>query len=186
MNKNSVDLGETPNCLLRHVLLLVRSLLERTEWDEYLKQGHHHNDDGAARRPHILCSICFYSFGSLVKTVWLFIASLHNQSIYPKMCSIDIFNNLQLVGWNLKGRLFDPRLEGLGGALWDRGILALYWHIRSICFPFGVIIWHQKHFFPSVHTSDPFMMTNTALEAIASLSGKKTLLPRIVEFYADI
>ena len=28
----------------------------------------------------------------------LFIASLDNQPMYPKMCSIDIFVNLQLVG----------------------------------------------------------------------------------------
>ena len=31
-----------------------------------------------------------------------FIASLHGQQMYPKMCSIDIFVNIQTVGWNLK------------------------------------------------------------------------------------
>ena len=46
---------------------------------------------------HILCSICFYSFGALAKALRLFIASLHNQPVYHKMCSIDIFDNLQLV-----------------------------------------------------------------------------------------
>ena len=47
---------------------------------------------------HILCSICFHSFWALAKDVRLFIASLHNQPMYPKMCSIDIFVNLQPVG----------------------------------------------------------------------------------------
>ena len=32
-------------------------------------QGHHHNGDQAARRPHILCSICFHSSGALAKAV---------------------------------------------------------------------------------------------------------------------
>ena len=37
-----------------------------------------------------------------------------SQPVYPKMCSIDIFVNLQLVGQNFKGGLFDPRFEELG------------------------------------------------------------------------
>ena len=61
-------------------------------------QGHHHNGYWAAGRPHILCSICFRSFGALAKAVRLLIASHHNQPMYAKMCSIDIFHNLQLVG----------------------------------------------------------------------------------------
>ena len=43
-------------------------------------------------------SICFHSFVALAKVVQLFIASFHNQPMYPKMCSIDIFDKLQLVG----------------------------------------------------------------------------------------
>ena len=66
----------------------------------------------AAQRPHILCSICFHSFGALVKDVRLFIASLRNQPIYHKMCSIGIFVNLEPLGLNLKRVLFDPQLGG--------------------------------------------------------------------------
>ena len=63
------------------------------------KQGHHHNGDQAVPRPHILCSICFYSFGALAKAERLFIALLHNQPMYSKMCYIEIFDTLQLTGW---------------------------------------------------------------------------------------
>ena len=69
------------------------------------EQRSHHND-----RRHILCSICDHSFGAWRKLYdWLFIASLHNQPMFHKMCSIDIFVNLQPVCWNLKGAIFDPR-----------------------------------------------------------------------------
>ena len=37
--------------------------------------------------------------------------------MYPKMRSIDIFDNLQLVGWNLKVGLFDPPVSGLWGRM---------------------------------------------------------------------
>ena len=78
----------------------------------------HNNINGhrAARRPHKLCSICFHSFGALVRDVGprLFIGSFHNKPMYPKTLSIDIFVNLQPVGWNLKGGLFDPRIECTG------------------------------------------------------------------------
>ena len=50
-----------------------------------IKQGHHHNEDQAARRPHILCSICADSVGPSAKAVRLFIASFHNQTMYPTM-----------------------------------------------------------------------------------------------------
>ena len=63
----------------------------------FCMQGHHHNGDWATRRPHTLCSICFHLFGALAKAVRLSIASLHNQQMYPNMCSIDIFVNLQPV-----------------------------------------------------------------------------------------
>ena len=51
------------------------------------KQVHHHNVDQAARRPHILCSICIHSFGALAKAVRLFMVSLQSS----QMCSICIF-----------------------------------------------------------------------------------------------
>ena len=58
--------------------------------ENYNIQGDHHNGDQAAQRLHILWSICVHSIEALLKTVWLFIAPLHNQPMYPKMCSIDI------------------------------------------------------------------------------------------------
>ena len=35
-------------------------------------QGHHHNGDQAARRPHIMCSICVISLGALTTAIRLF------------------------------------------------------------------------------------------------------------------
>ena len=64
---------------------------------------------------HILCSICVHSFQALAKAVRLFIASLHNQQMYPEICSMDIFVNRHPAGWNLKGRLFYPRFGGIDG-----------------------------------------------------------------------
>ena len=62
------------------------------------EQGHQHNGNRATRRPTILFSISFHSSGALTKAARLFIAPLHNQPMYPKMCYVDIFANLQLVG----------------------------------------------------------------------------------------
>ena len=61
---------------------------------------------------HTLCSICFHSFGPLAKAVRLFIESLHNQPLYPKLCSIDIFVNIQPTGWNLKGDVGVMKFSG--------------------------------------------------------------------------
>ena len=58
------------------------------------EQGHHHNGNRAARLQHTLGSICVHSFWALAKTV----DCLLHQQMYPKMCSIDIFVNLQPVG----------------------------------------------------------------------------------------
>ena len=68
----------------------------------------------AAWRLHILCSIRVHSFGALAK------ASLHNQPMCPKMCSTDIFIDLQPVSWNLKGDFLTLVLE-VGGT-WASGI----------------------------------------------------------------
>ena len=78
------------------------------------RQGHHHNGDWATRRPHILCSICFHSFAALAKAVRLFIASLHSQPMYPKMCYLSGFVKLQPVDWNWRGELYDPPVLELG------------------------------------------------------------------------
>ena len=40
----------------------------------------------------------FTHMGALANAVRLFIASFHNQLLYPKMCPIYIFVNLQPVG----------------------------------------------------------------------------------------
>ena len=76
----------------------------------------------ATRQPHILCSICFRSFGTFAKAVRLFIASLHNWPMYPKMCSNDLFVKLKPVGWNLKGGLFEPWF----GEMWGLGMGPFY------------------------------------------------------------
>ena len=83
----------------------------------YLWQGHHHKGDRAARRPHILRSICYHWIVALAKDVRLLIASIHNQPMCPDTSSIDIFDNLPLVGWNLKARIFDPKDWGFMGAV---------------------------------------------------------------------
>ena len=58
---------------------------------------------------HRMCSICLYLFGALSKAVRLL---LHNQPMYPNMCSIGIFDDVQLFSWNLKGGLVDPPVWG--------------------------------------------------------------------------
>ena len=72
-----------------------------------------------------------------------------------KMCSIDILDNLQPVGWNLKGRLFDPqfgRLRGTWGSGWaylmpaHGFLLSPFWHISPTVFE--LFTWLQKAFPP--------------------------------------
>ena len=102
--------------------------------------------DRDARQPHILCSICVHSLWALMNAVGLFIASLHNQPMYPKMYSIGIFDNIQKVGWNLIGCIFDAHhpVCGVRKVVWGRewahsiasvvrpwvpAIFSLHWHI---------------------------------------------------------
>ena len=148
-------------------------------FDLVIQQSRHHIGDLAARQPHILCSIFFHSFGALPKAVRLFIASLHNQPMYPKMCLIDIFVDLQLVGWNLKGILFDPRFGGLGGHMgsgWAHSVAYPWFPISS---PYGLPLagfelfgWLHLRFRPSF----TYTMTNAALKANALSSGKNQKL----------
>ena len=66
--------------------------------------------DRAARRPHILWSICFHSFwgfGESGTIVHCITSQPANVAILTKMCSVDIFDNLQPVEWNLKVGLID-------------------------------------------------------------------------------
>ena len=146
-----------------------------------LKQGHDHNGDRAARRPHILRSICVHSFWALAKAVRLFIASLYNQPMYPKMWSIDIFVSPQPVGWNLKVGIFNlqvwefRRRKGYG---WAHSIVRLWIPISS---PFLHVVYllpvlsnlavPKKHFSPPIRQSARRTMTNTEHEATASSSG---------------
>ena len=45
---------------------------------------------------YILCSNCVHTFGALAKAVGLFLHhALHDQPMFPKMCSIGIFVNHQ-------------------------------------------------------------------------------------------
>ena len=103
-------------------------------------QGHHQNGDRAARRLQISCSICVHSFGALAKAVQLFTASLHNLSMYPKMCSTHIFINLKGVGWNSTGDFSTPNpvwgFKGdVGDGGWGHSIahplvhISSHWHI---------------------------------------------------------
>ena len=97
---------------------------------------------------------------ALSKAVRLFIASLHNQSMYPKMCSIDIFDDLKLVGWNLKGGHFYPRFRGIGGRTgsgigpFDNPLMGSYYlpiDIYGLSLTvFQLFSLLQKHFRPSV------------------------------------
>ena len=89
------------------------------------KQDRQYNGDLAARRPQILCSICFHSFVALAKTVRLFTASLYIEPMCSQICSLDIFVHLQPFGCNIKRRLIDPlshlirRTLGSGLGLFD-------------------------------------------------------------------
>ena len=97
-----------------------------------------------ARRPHILCTIWCRSLGALATAVRLYIASIHNQPMYPKMCSMDIFVNLQPVGWYLKGELFDPRFGELGGV----GSRGLAHSIARLCVPISSPLTHMVYILP--------------------------------------
>ena len=85
-------------------------------WNESVTQGHHHNGDQAARRPHILCSICIYWFGALVKAVrFSRQAKFRARKCSNQTCSVGIYVDHQPSGCNLKWRLFDPPVWGLRG-----------------------------------------------------------------------
>ena len=105
-----------PNQRCRKQFLVVRIPME---------QGHHHNDDQAARRPHILCSICVHSFGALAKAVHCVLykaAQRHKfraRKCLIKSCSpIDIVVDLQPFSCNFKGDLSTQVLR-VGGT-WGR------------------------------------------------------------------
>ena len=78
-----VSLNRIRHCLAAYSFIrILRNFkgILGTRWPT--EQGLHHTT--SPRRLAILCSICVHSIGALTKAVWLFIASLHNQSLYPK------------------------------------------------------------------------------------------------------
>ena len=100
------------------------------------RQGHHHNGDQAARRTHMMCSICVRR--STTISVWGYVriglTSFGSPPMYiPISSPID---TLSLAVFELFG-------------------------------------WLQNRFRLSVRQPDTDTMTNTALETIASSSGKK-------------
>ena len=122
------------------------------------KRGHHRNGDWAAQRQHILCPI---RSAHTHLGLW---PSLHNQPMYPNMCFIDIFINLQQIGWNMKG---DSSTPGLGvRGTWGRGWANL---IARPWVPIGSQVTHTVNSYRflsylagsrsvSAHPSDPDTM----------------------------
>ena len=141
-------------------------------------QGRHHHGGQAARRPHMLCSICGHSFGALAKAVRLLTASTQSQKMSYQTLSVDIFVDLKPFICNLKGRLLDPPVWGSGRTWWsaigsfDIPPMGFYlFHIDI--YGFSITVFElfrrlQKHFRPS--NSDT--RTTTAREPIALPSSK--------------
>ena len=95
---------------------------------------------------HTYCArSAFTHFGVLVKTVRLFIASLHNHPMCAQRCSTDSFVDFQPVGWNFTGGFFNCSGSGLNGR-WgsELGPFKLSgpsnsnWHVWSISYRFWV------------------------------------------------
>ena len=152
------------------------------------EQGHHHNGDQAARRSHILCSICVQSFGALAKAVQRFIASLHTQKT-DALSNVLYrhFRQIRTVWLRFERDTFLPPLWGLGetwGSGWAYSIARPWVPISSTLthmvylLPFSSYIAGSKSV--SVSPSDLETMTNTASDA-ASSSGKNCL-PNELQF----
>ena len=141
-------------------------------YSKVITQGHRHNGDQAARRPHILWSICGHSFGALAKAVRLFKASLSSQPMCSQMCcSIDIFIDLQPFDCNLKG-IFRPEwhLEGrwgVGICPFDSPPMGSHWLLIDTyglsLTVFSYLDWLQTRFRPPFRPSDSDTMTIIAL-----------------------
>ena len=86
-----------PNCLL------VYSNVAHQCFVRYTYVSH---IDFVCLRCSNMSSLHFASYLCVCLSVCSFVASPHSQPVCPKMCSVDIFVDLQLVGRNLKGRLF--------------------------------------------------------------------------------
>ena len=131
---------------------------------------------GRSTITHIVFRSAFTHLGLWQK---LYDCSLQHfsQPMGPKMCSIDIWVDLQLVGWNLKGRLFTiPSLGSRLSETWGSGISSFNSSpTGSYLLPidtngpsatvFELFSWPKKRFRPS----DP----DTALEATVLSSDSK-------------
>ena len=79
--------------------------------------------DQAARRPHILCSICFHQFCEMAKAVRLLMASFHSSQFISNVLTLT-FCRLQPFGCHLKGGLFEPPVWGFAH------LIARPWFLR--------------------------------------------------------
>ena len=107
------------------------------------------------------------------------------------MCSIDIFVNLQLVGRNLEGGLFNARFGGLWGDVRDWGWAHSTAHPWvSISSPSTHVVYLLPFFLSylagsksvSARPPDPDTITNTALEVTDSSSGKSASKLNVWQF----
>ena len=82
----------------------------------WVRHGHHHNGDQAARRPHILCllDLPFTNLGLWQKCTIVNTALFHRKEMYSQMCLLTFSWYLQPFGCNLKAGLFDSRFRGYG------------------------------------------------------------------------
>ena len=149
------------------------------------EHGHHHSVDQAARRPHILCSICLHSLGGFGQSCTIVYCITSQPS--------NMFSNVPYLHFRRSptGRLksetgtFRPlgleRLGERGGQEWEYSIARPWvsissrlpdWHICSISCRFPFLSYSAGSKSISVHPSVLDTMTNTALEATASSSGK--------------
>ena len=107
--------------LLTGITFLINSACENT-WKSAFTgrhcyqnwiQGHHHNDNKATWRPHILCSINGHRFLDLKKPVKWFTAPLRDSPTSSYMHFMTVFIDLQPFGWNLKWGCSELQ-QGLG------------------------------------------------------------------------
>ena len=81
------------------------------------EQGHRRNGDKAARRPHILCSVCVHSFRALAKAVGLqlFKALIQSKKMSYQAGCIDFSSIYNDVAPLSHGDFSTPDLEDITG-----------------------------------------------------------------------
>ena len=78
-------------------------------------QGHRHNGDQAARRPHMMCICGCWFTTPLLGYVGIGISSFGITPMYSCYLPIDTYGLSLIVFCNFKGGLFDPRFGELCG-----------------------------------------------------------------------